>query len=322
MSSARQGGDGDKNRQLEHLASTLKDRSVLVLSSVTLAGIALVTAGWLAQGSTYVPLLLLQLGGSLVLLVPLALLGLMLEDRVRRAEDQIRETAVQLSTLTAVTRHQLAEANHRREDLFNKARRAPNQHDLHAILSDASDVGAIAAEGVRVTIPPTSLRLRFRLSERDINTQIEELDGTILAAFEWKAPEPVSVFTKHLVDNLRKLDRHSVSSTFDPGWSLQRLLEVVQAGIESRIGARSNDLGHLIEMPNNEWAVSEEGLFSLRRPYHISAQRIFDSHENWPDYMRTQTWADVAPFDEAYRLAKLLLRKAATGHTDPQARFR
>ena len=105
MAGARQHGDHASHR-VERMTSAFRDRSVLMLCIVTLTGIGLVAGGWLIQGRTYTPLLLLQLGGSLVLLVPLALLGLMLEDRVRRAENQLRDTAVQLSTLTAVTRQQ------------------------------------------------------------------------------------------------------------------------------------------------------------------------------------------------------------------------
>ena len=85
---------------------------------------------------------------------------------------------------------------------------------------------------------------------------------------------------------------------------------MLDVALASRMGDRPTDLGHIIEIPNKDWAVSEEGLYSLHRPYHIPLHRLIDSHENWPDHMRAQSWADLASFEEAYRSARLILRRA------------
>src|SRR5947209_2501782 len=97
------GGRPRQRRSWVARTAAIKERNFLVLGSVTVVGIALVGAGWSIQGTSYVPGLLMQLGTSMMLLVPLALLGFMLEDRIRHAEEQLRTTAARLDTLTAVT---------------------------------------------------------------------------------------------------------------------------------------------------------------------------------------------------------------------------
>ena len=103
LEAASRDSNGRPGRR-ERAVAALQDRSVLVLGSVTLVGVTLVAAGWVIKGQSYVPGLLMQLGTAMMLLVPLALLGLVLEKRLHRAEEQIRATAAQLDTLTAVTR--------------------------------------------------------------------------------------------------------------------------------------------------------------------------------------------------------------------------
>jgi hypothetical protein len=300
----------------DRVVTAIQDRSVLVLGSVTLAGITLVVIGWAIQGQAYIPGLLMQLGTSMMLLVPLALLGFVLENRMRRAEEQIRATAAQIDALTAVTRQQLSEHRRQREDLLNAAQRDPTQGTVRVLLGEAAEIGAIVPSGVRVVLPGSLLRLRFRPDGADVIAQAEEPDGTILGSVPWHAGESVGLFAKRLAGGLRTLDRYPGDKSFDPSAVLQQLLKVIRLGIEARSGERGRDLGPLIEMPNEQWAISSDGLFSLQRPYHISAQRIVGSHENWPRYMRNQAWVDVPAFEEAYLLARHLLQpgdKAQSG---------
>jgi hypothetical protein len=295
-------------RRRDRLATTIKDRIVLALGFVTLLGVTLVVIGWIIQGRTYVPAALLTLGASLMLLVPLAMLGFMLENRMRRAEEQIRAAAVHLDTLTAVTRERLAENRRQREELFDEAKRDPSQETIRVLLSDALQIGAIAPSGVRVQMPGTSLRLRFRPADGRIQAQVEEPDGTVLESVPWNADETADVFARRLTERLRTLNRYPGETSFDPTTILQRLLDALHLGVKARSGEHPRDLGHLIEIPNKQWAISTEGLFSLQPHYHIPTQRMIDSHENWPRHMRSLAWVDAAAFDEAYLLARQLLR--------------
>jgi hypothetical protein len=290
------------------MVKAIQDRSVLALGLVTLAGVTLVALGWVIQGRDYLPGLLMQLGTSMMLLVPLALLGFVLENRMRRAEEQIRATVAQLDTLTAVTRQRLSEHQRQRDELFDTAQRDPAQGTISVLLTEAAEIGAVVPAGARVALPGTTLRLRFRAEGTDVVAQPEEADGTIRGTVPWHAGEPAAVFSERLAGELRAIDRYPGSGSFDPSAVLRRLLTVVQLGIEARTGERSHDLGPLIEVPNDQWAISSDGLFSLTRPYRISAKRIFGSHENWPRYMSSQAWVNGPAFEEAYQLARQLLK--------------
>jgi hypothetical protein len=294
-----------ENKEKERLA--LRDRSSLVLGFVTLAGVAFVAIGWVIQGESYVPGLLQQFGSSLMLLVPLALLGFMLEGRLRRTEEQLRATTEQLDTLTAVTRESLAEGRRRQEEVFEQVRRAPNRTSIHELLVDAIRIGAIDAAGIRVRLPATTLRLRFRPSAADILVRIEESDGAVLGEVDWSSDETVEIFARELAGALRKVDRYPGDASFDPAAIFQRLVEVLQRGTQSRVGEQPGDLEHLIEMPNDNWAICASGLFSLRRHYHIPKYRIIGGHVDWPRHMRSLGWVDEASFNEAYVLARRLL---------------
>jgi hypothetical protein len=232
----------------------------------------------------------------------------MLENRMRRAEEQIRAAAVHLDTLTAVTRDRLAENRRQRDELFETARRDPAQQTMYVLLNDASQIGAIAPSGVRVQVPGTSLRLRFRPDDGRVQAQMEEPDGNVLASVSWNTGETADVFAQRVAERLRGLDHYTGETTFDPSTILQRLLDVLHLGVKARTGEHPHDLGHLIEIPNKQWAISTEGLFALPTPYPIPTQRIIESHENWPRHMRTLAWVDPAAFDEAYWLARQLLR--------------
>jgi len=303
----RDQASGKGLRQHEHWATVIKERSVLVLGSVTAVGIALVALGWSIQGSSYLPGLLMQLGTSMMLLVPLALLGLMLEDRIRHTEEELRTTAARLETLTAVTRERLAAGRQQRDRLYETAKRAPQQHLLRALIEDAMEIGAIDPLGARVQVPGTSMRLRFRRQDSSIQVQVEELDGSPLAHLAWDEGETPETFTQRLAGQLKAINRYPGDADYDPATILRRLLETVHLGVRARTGEHSDDVGHLIEVPNEHWVVSSEGLYSLQHHYHISTHSLISSHDDWPRHMRTMAWVDTAAFEEAYHLARRLL---------------
>jgi hypothetical protein len=285
------------------------DRVFLVLGAVTVSGVALIAIGWIIQGKAYVPGLLQQLGSSLMLLVPLALLGFMLEGRLRRAEQQLRATAEQLDSLTEVTRERLAAASRQQDQMFDEAKRAPNRDTIHALLAHAARIGAIDDGGVRVRVPETGLRVRFLARGDDIAGAVEDADGTALGQVQWNSAETVDSFTRELAAVLRKLGKYPGDRNYDPGRIFQRLLETLQLGVRSAGGEHPRQLGHLIEVPNEHWAISAEGLYSLDQHYDIAAERITGAHVDWQRHMRTLGWVDQAAFDEAYALARSLLAK-------------
>jgi hypothetical protein len=290
--------------------ATVRDRSFLLLSLVTLLGIALVAIGWVLQGPSYLPGLLQQLGSSLMLLVPLAVLGFVLEGRLQRTEEQLRATVEQLGTLTAVTRERLAEMRVQQDQMFDQARQAPSRNVILELLADATRIGAIDGAGLRVRVPASTVRLRFRPGGADILVAVEEENGAVLGKADWNADESAERFAAELAGVLRKLDRFPGDARYDPTAVFQRLLEILQLGMQARAGEYPNDLEYLIEVPNEHWAICAGGLFSLQRHYRIPVDRITSGLEDWPRHMRSLGWVDSASFEEAYSLARRLLTRS------------
>lgn len=289
----------------------VRDRVFLVLGAVTVSGVALIAIGWVIQGKSYVPGLLQQLGSSLMLLVPLALLGFLLEGRLQRAEQQLRENREQLhslvDTLTEVTRERLAATRRQQNQMFDEAKQAPSRPTLHALLAEAALMGAIAGSGVRVRVPETDLRLRFLARGPDIAATVEDADGTPLGKVEWDPAETAASFAHELAGVLRKLGKYPGDHNYDPGLLFQRLLETVQLGVRWATGEDPRQLGPLIEVPNEHWAISTEGLYSLDQHYHIRADQITGGQLGWQRHVRSLGWVDEAAFDAAYALARHLL---------------
>ncbi|MEU6718978.1 hypothetical protein ABZ897_46580 [Nonomuraea sp. NPDC046802] len=293
----------------ESIVNAVRDRSVLLLTWVTICGIMFVVAGWLIDGWSYLPGLLLELGVSLMLLVPLALLGLVLEKRVRQAEEQIRTTTARLDALSAVTRERLIEHRRQRADLFRDAERNPTQGLIRVLFRDALAVGAVASEGLRVRIPSTHLRLRLYMpsgTSEDLGVKLEEEDGTPRQTLSWPGEETAEEFAARLAEILKAQEAYPGDQAYDPSGLLLRFVQVLHTAVDARTGERAHDLGTVVEMPNDQWAVSLDGLHCMIRVYDIPIVQL-DSVADWPAHMRSREWADIAKFREAYRLARLLL---------------
>ncbi|MFI9554939.1 hypothetical protein [Nonomuraea endophytica] len=294
----------------ERVLKAVRDRSVQVLTWVTLCGVIFVGTGWIMDGAAYVPGLLLELGVSLMLLVPLALLGLMLEKRLRKTEEHIRDATARLDALSAVTRERLIEHRRQRADLYQDAERNPTQALLRELLQDAIAVGAVAREGPRVRIAGTTLRLRLRMQAPDQNTLeaiVEEAGGGARKHLFWPEDESAEGFAERLAEILRTDHLYPGDQAYDPSDLLLRFVELLHTAVEARTGESEHDLGTVLEIPNTQWVVSREGLYCLDRHYHIPVARL-TGFTDWPTHMAGQEWADRTRFGEAFRLARSLLK--------------
>jgi hypothetical protein len=293
----------------------MKDRTVLVLVVATLGGVASVVCGWVLQGPDYLPSLLLQFGSSLVLVVPLVVLGRMLENRIRGTEEsairisetltdvksQVHATAIRLDNLAEATRDRLRRAENVRRASLQETENDPSQPNIKRLLTEAIDVGAIAPEGVRIKLPGGPLRLNFSVPDgNDLSLTVEERNGTPLATLGWPPSEPVDAMTARLVIRLKNLQKYPGDDVFDTSVILQRFIETLRIGLQGVDDEEGLHGGLLIEMPNAQWAIAADGLYCVEQPYRIEIERLLNSQEDWRKYMLTKDWVDVDQFLEAY----------------------
>jgi hypothetical protein len=278
--------------------------------AATAAGVAMIGWGWLLAGRDYLPDLLLQLGSSLVLLVPLVLLGWMLEARMRRTEDQAHDIASglaeirsQVDDLGEATRSLIRSEHADWQDAIEKARRAPDQEAIAGLLRDAAALSAVASTGVRAGVPRTDLRLRFVPGpDVELRLVLEQANGTRVSELTWRPDEPFHAVARWVADVLMARDAYPGDDGYDSGRPLMDLLDVIEVGVAARTGRLPHPLGPLIELPNPQWAVASDGLHCRERKYHIPAERLLDTAEDWRGHMLGKSWVDQTSFLQAYDL--------------------
>jgi hypothetical protein len=267
--------------------------------------------GWLLRGRDYLPDLLLQVGSSLVLLVPLVLLGWILEARLRDTEDQahhiasgLAEMRSQVDDLSEATRNLIQRESADWDETIRKARRAPDQKLIAGLLRDGALMSAVASAGVRVEVPRTDLRLRFVPGPAtELPLVVEQAHGARIGTLTWRPGEPFQTVARSVADVLTARDAYPGDDRYDSSQLLTDLLDVIEAGVAARTGRLPHALGPLIELPNAQWAVASDGLHCLVRKYHIPAERLLDTAEDWRAHMLGKPWVDHTSFLQAYDLA-------------------
>ncbi|MGK5543201.1 hypothetical protein ACSNOH_00370 [Streptomyces sp. URMC 127] len=318
---------------------------ITVLTVATLVGLALVVWGWLMQGEEYTPGLLLQFGSSLVLIVPLLVLGRVLERRLRSTQDalssdladiqaQMRATRARLDTLGETSRDGLLDRHRRRELLLRDAERAPTADRLAALLREAAGLQAVDDGGVRTRLPGSDLWLRLDLRRNAtpavppqaqpgpsagevLSLMLEDRGGSAVSETVWARDEQASAAARRLTARRTGTVPGTASTVTaaaalrDIDGLLRLLVATLRTAIAARTGQEQQDLGRIIELPNEQWAISADGLWCRQRYFHIRTEQLLDARQDWRRYALAKPWVDREHFLDAYRTAHALFSGAS-----------
>ncbi|WP_424887103.1 hypothetical protein [Streptomyces sp. XH2] len=332
-------------------------KDIAVLTLATLAGLALVVWGWLMQGQEYTPGLLLQFGSSLVLIVPLIVLGRVLERRMQRTQDalssdladiqaQMRATRARLDTLGETSRDGLLDRHRRRELLLREAERAPTAERLASLLHEAAGLQAVFDGGVRTRLPGSDLWLRLdlrrtaavpnqqnrqqnrqnqqnqaqpgRSADETLHLTLEDRGGAVVSGTAWARDEQAPAAARRLTARRAGTAPGTASAGSaavalrDIDGLLRVLVATLRTAIAARTGQEQQDLGRLIELPNEQWAISADGLWCRQRYFHIRTEQLLDARQDWRRYALAKPWVDREHFLDAYRTAHALLSGSAS----------
>jgi len=291
----------------------VRDPSTALPILGTAIGLALVGAGWVIQGSSYVPGLLQQFGSALVMLVPLLYLGNLLEKRMRRTEEQARSishdlarvrsdvaaTAAMVDALRATTRDDVERSAQQRSDAFTDAENSLSSDTVGRVVAEAAAISAIGPTGLRVKLGHGDARLRMPPpSGRDLQPTVEHAGGAPISVLTWRWGEDARTLHERVTA--------AVGAELNEAY-LPALVEALRTAVAGNTGELPVSLGPVLEIPNDHWVVATDGLHSLKRPYHIPRSRLLDQREDWPRYMGDKDWVSPAKFAEAYGLAAALL---------------
>jgi hypothetical protein len=317
-------------------------RSLAIPAATVALGACAIFVGSLVRGD-YAPQVWLDIGAALVLFGPLYWAQSMLEREVRRQEQHTRSSVAQLSHELEAIRQQttaslddlrqatLENVQQRRrtdEDAFRRFEEAPTFQSVVDLLDRARELGAVSGRGVRVRLPATTFRLRFPLTTRRDNGSvpfldvgIEEEDGTLphdaTAArvairgqqpVPWSARTSADAWAASVAPELQKLNRYPGDELFDPAGALRQLTALLRVGVEARTRpptAATPRLRPIIEMPNDEWVITEDGLQSPTSEAGFTVKELFSDRAEAAALARL---ADdrAAKLQEAWRVARSL----------------
>src|SRR6266571_5159619 len=268
------------------------------------SGALMIFVGSLVRGD-YAPQVWVQLGSTVVLFGPLYWLQWIFE----RGVSEGRQTD---------------------DEAFRRFEAEPTFANIAGLLNRAWELDGISDRGVRVHLPGTTLRLRFPLPGRSDNGSspalevgLEEENATVPhdatapgAAVRGQLPVPWSArqragdWAASLASQLQRLNRYPGDEQFDPAGALGQLMRLLRVAIEARTRPPSASppmprLKPVIELPNDEWVITEDGLQSLSSENAFTVKDLFDpaSAEKAFSYLDE---GQAAKLREAWRVAQRL----------------
>ncbi|MEU4487692.1 hypothetical protein AB0H94_22875 [Streptomyces purpurascens] len=282
-------------------------------------GASMVAGGWMMDGLAYVPGFLLEIGVTLLLLVPIALL----EQRLRQTERQTRELNEGLRRVDQQVRRTAEDVQRLgqgsveggftdREAALDAAASRRDQPSIRRALQQAQEMGAVSVEGVRLR--PAGLddaRLRFRPARdrRNVVVRMEAESGGATVTSPWEPWRPG--------ENARRLCRRLNALACEMGVEgpgmrhlpFEQLVTLLRLAVASHTGD-GRDLGAVIELAHEEWVVSDDGLYGRPWPYRVPRALIVgDAADDVAQYcVRNAPLAGPAGVADALAIARAAYR--------------
>ena len=210
-----------------------------------------------------------------------------------------QQTAASLDDLRSVILEEVQQRRRTDDDAFRSVEDGPTFAGVTELIHRARELGAITDRGVRVRLPGTTLRLRFPVPAHLgngapplLDIGLEEEDGTLphdatsppvairgQLPVRWSAAQGAGEWAASIAPELQRLNRYPGDERFDPAGALARLVRLLRLAIEARTRPADGDaapLAPVIEIPNDEWAITADGLHGLDSGATFSVKDLFD----------------------------------------------
>jgi HAMP domain-containing protein len=316
----------------------MRGRTVLIFFLIGLGlgaiGVGLALAGDVEE---YASSSLLEIGATLLLVVPLLFVERALERRVERVRSTTEESVGKVEKDVQVLRDEVGEATSRIGELrsefldqvgqrrehderaVTEAREAISWESIAALLDRAESLGGVSEDGVRVKLPHLWERVRFRQvrteppeggeSEPMTWISVETVGGEEVGIRAiWKPGEKAIDPLLRLAEEWQKEGTYPGDSTLDPDQLFGGLVDALETAIRSRTNERGTEaLNALIEKVNDRWAITDFGLEHLGQPeYSIKKEDIVSDPAMRREHMLDKTWVTehADEFREAFMVAE------------------
>jgi len=225
-----------------------------------------------------------------------------LEARIKEADNRVAEMGRRIDELNQATRDGLRRAREEYQGAIDRVKTAPERDGMRAMLSQAAAEGAVTADGVRVRLPGSALRLRWTATANELRLQIEAVDGTVHRSLLWPEGLPTDRLGLDLAAALRSVGAYPGDDDFDMSRLIRGCIDVVELGDRRR--ARSlTRFGGVLEITNAQWAIGASGIFRIDNVAHgIHAQDIL-AGQDLRLSVAAKPQADLALFTECQQVA-------------------
>jgi hypothetical protein len=277
--------------------------------------------------------LLLQIGSSVILLVPFAWITKWVERQVEASEVRTQAAVSELSREVERTQTDLARttaeittliserfSSERDKDrkLFSAVSTAPSREDIIRALQRASELKIISTFGVRVPLERTGLYLLFPpcvdtgLSVNpalEIRLQTRELKEVMRV--DWDPGVSPVDFLHDLGVRLRDTDYWYGDESYAPGKTLETLSSILELGLLAIIEGYPESLNQIFELvedghPDDRWVVTETAVVNPKYRYQVAYHRL--NEIDWNRHIGAKGWVNKNVFEEALDVGVFLVR--------------
>jgi hypothetical protein len=262
-----------------------------------------------------------------------------LTESVGKIEEDVRETQARLGELAGEARASLRRRREQSDLVFERFAENVDADTTAALLREAKTVGSISDGGIRMRVPWTHLWIRFRpvFIDSEAGTDsglapqeegaarsdtpdavwigLERIDGSSEGERIWTRRESTVDLNTWLALRLQQLGQYPGDDGFDPDAIFGALRDALRVVVDARReGGPNHDLDPLIEMPNDEWVITVDGMDCLVQPYPIHRSRL---DENWMPHIGSKTWANIDKFEQTFNIARELFVGGARRKSAP-----
>lgn len=289
--------------------------------ALIILGVAILVGAWGADrlNEAFASGLLVEVGVTFFLLVPLLLITRRLERRVVQAEAEVRQETqalrVRVEEAEASIAHTADELSAALRDSAISARQQVETElqDLAArdrlvdALDEARVRGWTSRFGPRVDLPNTDLCLRFGGSVSLVTVTVERIDGSTWRTFYWPSAKSNLEFFAAIQTALRLNGLYPGDGAFDPGHCLKELSRLLM--IASRAEARGySALRGIVQVFGTQWAITDDALVAITDgPYVIERSKLKEL--DWEVHMSGEGWVNMDDFGPAFATASALTKR-------------
>jgi hypothetical protein len=305
---------------------------------IALVGGGAISAAWILTTNKFDNFAsegLLELGITLLLVIPLLIFERLFEQRVEdvRADttSQVRqieqdvgklreETATQIGDLRDALEDQLARRREADNRAAEQAQAAVSFENLGKIFERAGELDSISKRGLRVQLPGLWERVRFTHVYRQeqggvrvpmILLHLEDARGRKLdVSAIWTAEEGVTDLMTRFAEDWQRAGTYHGPGSIEADALFQRLIQSLQLAIHGRTtGIEGEALDRLVELPTTDWAITDFGLERALGPgYGIKVRDILDRPAQIREHLLDKTWIDAENFREAFQAAEMYFK--------------